>query len=198
LKWELASHLDKIRNTVMEVGRIVSSHRYPDDRRTVFVTGLLATMTQHHQSALELLKSGAVRSSYALTQVLVRDMRYGLWINSCATEEQILRLETGEVFPLSPEMTTEVEAAYSADPFFVGLKNRWGPQLTKYSLSGVFQLGRWGIDASSGLHKNDEEIRDVTTIATLCIVLLAAKFLASQKQSADCKRIEALAADYDS
>jgi len=199
MKWELASHLDKIRDTVTEVGRIVSSHRYPDDRRTVFVTGLLATMTQHHQSALELLKSGAVRSSYALTQILVRDMRYGLWINSCATEEQILRLERGEVvLTLTPEMTKEVEAAYSADPFFVGLKNRWGPQLTKYSLSGVFQLGRWGIDASSGLHQTDEEIRDVTTIATLCIVLLAAKFLASQKQSADCKRIEALAANYDS
>src|SRR5215472_6961516 len=117
MKWELASHLDKIRDTVTEVGRIVSSHRYPDDRRTVFVTGLLATMTQHHQSALELLKSGAVRSSYALTQVLVRDMRYGLWINCCATEEQILRLERGEVLLLSPEMIKEVEAAYSADPF---------------------------------------------------------------------------------
>ena len=128
MKWELASHLDKIRDTVTEVGRIVSSHRYPDDRRTVFVTGLLATMTQHHQSALALLKSGAVRSSYALTQVLVRDMRYGLWINSCATEEQILRLERGEVvLTLTPEMTKEVEAAYSADPFFEGFKNRWGP-----------------------------------------------------------------------
>ena len=119
MKWELAEHLDKIRDTVTEVGRIVFSHRYPDDRRTVFVMGLLATMTQHHQSALQLLKSGAVGSSYALTRDLVRAMRYGLWINACATEEQILRLEKGEEFPLSiPEMTKEVEAAYCADPFF--------------------------------------------------------------------------------
>jgi len=63
-------------------------------------------------------------------------------------------------------MTKEVETAYSADPFFEGLKNRWGPQLTKDSLSGVFLLGRWDIDSSSGLHLDDEEIRDVTTIAT--------------------------------
>ena len=199
MNWELAKHLDKIRDTVTEVDRIVFSHRYPDDRRTVFVMGLLATMTQHHQSALQLLKSGAVASSYALTRDLVRAMRYGLWINACATEEQILRLEKGEEFPLGiPEMIKEVEAAYNADPFFEGLKNRWGPQLTKYSLSGVFQLGHWDIDASSGLHHDDEKIRDVTTIATLCIVLLAAKFLASQKQPIDSKQIEALAANCDS
>jgi hypothetical protein len=199
MKSELAGHLDKARDTVTEVGRIVSSRRYPDDRRTTFVKGLLATMTQYHQSALELLKSGAVASSCALIRDLVRDMRYGLWINSCATEEQILRLEKGEEFPLGiPEMTKEVEAAYSADPFFVRLKNRWGPQLTKYSLARVFQLGRWATAASSGLHHDDEEIRDVTTIATVCIMLLAAKFLARQKQSVNCKQIEALAASYDS
>jgi hypothetical protein len=39
-------------------------------------------------------------------------------------------------------------------------------------------------------------IRDLTTIATLCIVLLAAKFLAGQKHSEDCERVEALAAGY--
>jgi len=199
MKWELARHLDKVRDTVTEVDSIVSSHRYPDDRRTVFVNGVLATMYQHHQSALQLLKSGAVVSAYALTRDLVRDLRYGLWINSCATEEQIVRLENGEEFPLGiPEMTKEVEAAYSADPFFHALKNRWGGQLTKYSLSGVPQFGRWSIDASSGLHHDEDEIREVMTIATLCIVLLAAKFLASQKQPGDCKRVETLAASYDS
>ena len=199
MKWELARHFDKIRKTATEVCRIVFSHKYPDDRRTVYIMGLLATMTQHHQSALQLIESGAIGSSYALTRDIVKAMRYGLWINSCATDEQMLRLENDDEFPLSiPEMTKEIEAAYSADPFFVGLKNRWGPQLYKHSLSGVAQLGRWGMDASSGLHHDDKEIRDVTTIATLGIVLLAAEFLAGQKQSDDCKKIEALATNYDS
>jgi hypothetical protein len=196
---ELAKHLDKARDTVTEVDRIVSSHGYPDDRRTVLVRGVLAAMRQHHQSALELLKSGAVFSAYALARDLIRDLRYGLWINSCATEEQIIRLENGEEFPLEiAEMTKEVEAAYGADPFFHGLKNRWGPQLTKYSLYNVFQLGRWIADSRSGLHYDEDEIREVMTIATLGIVLLAAMFLASQKHPLDCKQVEALAANYDS
>jgi hypothetical protein len=124
-------------------------------------------------------------------------MRYGLWINCCATKEQMLLVDKGDEFPVSiPEITREIEAAYAQDPFFQSLKNRWGPQLYKYSLTGVLQLGRWDIGASSGLHHDDEEIRDVTTIATICIALLAAKFLDSQKQPVDCKQAEALAANY--
>ena len=57
----------------------------------------------------------------------------------------------------------------------------------------MVQLGRWEGDASSGLRFDDEEVRDVVTIATLCIVVLAAKFLAGQKYPADCEQIETLA-----
>ena len=197
MKAELLGHLDKVRNTVAEVDRIVFSHTYPDDKRTVMVVGLLATIIQYHQGVLHLVKSGSVGSSYSLVRDMVRGMRYGLWINSCATEEQILQVEKSDEFPVSiPEMVREIEAKYNADFFFENLKDRWGSQLYKYSRSSIVQLGRWNIDSTSGVHFDDDEIRDVTTIATLCIVLLAAKFLASQKQLDDCERIEALAADY--
>ena len=191
---ELSKYLDKARDSAAEVSRIVSSHKYPSDKRTLLVTGLLAAMTQYHQSVLQLTKSGAVASAYALTRAIVRDARYGLWIISCATNEQVLQVEKESEFLLSiPEMTGEIEAAYRTDPFFQNLKNRWGARLNTYSLSGVLQLGRWDGDPSSGLHFDDDEIREVLTIATLCIVVLAAKFLASQKYLTDSKEIEALA-----
>jgi hypothetical protein len=197
MKAELVAHLDKVRDTVAEVQRIVFSHRYSDDKRTVAVGGLLATIIQYHHSVLQLIRLGSVSSSYALIRDMVRGMREGLWINSCATEEQILQFEKSDEFPVSiPEMVREIEATYNADSFFEVLKDRWGNQLYKYSRSSWVQLGRWGFDATSGLHCDDDEIRDATTIAALCIVLLAAKFLASQKHPADCKQIEALAADY--
>ena len=197
MKLELVRHLDKVRDTVAEVDRIVSSRRYPDDKRTVMVVALLATIIQYHHGVLQLIKSGSFGTSYSLIRDIVRGMREGLWINSCATEEQILQVEKDDEFPVSiPEMDREIEATYDADSFFENLKDSWGNQLYKYSRSSIVQLGRWDIDSTSGLHFDDDEIRDVTTIATLCIVLLAAKFLASQKHPADCKQIEALAADY--
>jgi hypothetical protein len=146
---------------------------------------------------LLLIKSAETGSSWALARDILKGTRYGLWINSCATEDQIVRIEEADEFPFSiPEVIKGIEAAYCTDPFFEGLKNRWGTQLFKYSRSKIFQLGRWEIDASSGLHLDDGEIREATTIATLCIVLLAGKFLASQKHAAECEQIETLAADY--
>jgi|SRR5215469_10984305 len=91
MKLELTKHLDQVRDTVTEVDRIVSSHKYPGDRRTVMVMGLLSTIIQHHRSMLQLIKSaGTAGSSWALARDVVKGTRYGLWINSCATEEQIL------------------------------------------------------------------------------------------------------------
>ena len=198
MKLELAQHLDRVRDTVAEVDRIVSSHKYPTDRRTVMVIGLLSTIIQHHRSMLQLIKfAGTAGSSWALARDILKGTRYGLWINSCATEDQILRIEEADEFPFSiPELIKEIEAAYRTDRFFEDLKNRWGTQLYKLSRSDIFQLGRWEIDASSGLHLDDGEIREATTIATLCIVLLAGKFLAGKGHSADCELIETLAADY--
>ena len=86
-------HLDKARNTVMEVERIVCSHTYSDDPRTVMVRGELSTIIQHHRSVLLLLKSGIAASSYSLTRDIIKGLRFGLWILSCATEEQMHRIE---------------------------------------------------------------------------------------------------------
>src|SRR3974390_512655 len=119
MKLELARHLDKTGDTVNEVVRIVSSHEYPSDTRTVMVRGLLATIIEHHRSILRLLKSGSVDSSYALARDVVKGMRYGLWINSPATEDQIRQIEAEDEFPLSiPEINKQIEVAYGADPFF--------------------------------------------------------------------------------
>jgi hypothetical protein len=197
MKLELSRHLDRARDTVSEVGRIISLHSYPDDRRTVMVRGLLATIMEHHRSILQLLRSGAVDSSYALARDVVTGMRYGLWINCAATEEQMLQIEAEVAFPLSiPEMVKGIEAAYGKDSFFESLKNHWASQLYKYTRSDVVQVGLWHINASSGLRSDDNEIREVITISTLCVVILAAKFLAGQRYSADGEKIEALAADY--
>src|SRR5262252_4444370 len=131
MKLELAKHLDKVRDAVSEEDRLVSSHRYASDRRTVMVMGLLSTIIQHHRSMLQFIKStGTAGSSWALARDVVKGTRYGLWINSCATEEQILRIEEADEFPFSiPEVIKEIEDAYRTDRFFEDLKNRWGTQL---------------------------------------------------------------------
>ena len=197
MKPELADHLDKVRATVEEVERIVDLHEYPHDPRTVLVRGLLATIDQHHRSVLLLIKSGIVTSAYALARVIIRSTRYGLWINSCATSDQILRIPQEDDVILSiPEMNKEIGAAYQDDPFFVELRDRWAAKLYRYSSEAIVLFGQFCIDPKSGLEHQDEEVKDVVTMATLCSVLLASKFLATQKHVVDRKQVAALATAY--
>jgi hypothetical protein len=194
MKPELIEYLDKARDTVSQVEGIVSSHGYPDDTRTVMVRGLLSTIMEDHRSMLQLFKLEAIASARALARDIVEGMRYGLWINACATPEQIVRIKDGDEWPLTlPEIIKEIDAGYGADTFLTSLKNRWGSQLHKYSIAGVVRLGRWHIDPKFALSYGDEEFRDVSAIATLCIVVLAAKFLDRQNYGVDCKQVEALA-----
>src|SRR3974377_1336517 len=102
MKLELKKHLDKVRGTVTEVDRIVSSHRYPSDKRTVMVMGLLSTIIQHHRSMLQLIKSpGTAGSSWALARDMLKGTRYGLWINSCSVQEHIRRIDKADEVPFS-------------------------------------------------------------------------------------------------
>ena len=196
MKPELAHHLEKARATVAEVERIVDLHEYPDDLRTVMVRGFLATMILHHRSILLLIRSGIVGSAYALARDIIRGTSDGLWINSCATSDQILRLQKDYDFVLSiPEINKEIEAAYKDDPFFVELRDHWAATLYRYTRERIALVGQFHIHPKSGLEHEDEE-GNVVTITTLCIVLLASKFLATQKHADDSKKVEALAAAY--
>lgn len=197
MKAELAHHLDEAGATIAEVDRIVDLHKYPDDPRTVLVRGLLASIVQHHRSVLLLIKSGIDGSAYSLARDLIRAARYGLWINCCATSDQILGIheEDGSVLSI-PEMNKEIRAAYQGDPFFTEVIDHWAAKIYRYTRETIVRVGQFCIDPKSGLRREDEEVKDMVTTATLCIVVLATKFLARQKLVDECKQVEALATAY--
>ncbi len=197
MKPELAEHLNKLSDAVVELDRILELHKYPSDPRNVAVTGLLSTVLQYHHSILQLINSGAILSAVALIRDTVVGMYFGLWINACATPEQIRGLKDEDASPLVlPEIIRTVDAAFKADPLFKNLMNRCGNPLYKSNRLGILQLGRWSLDADAGLHHDERELCEVTTTATVCILFLAGQFLAEQNHPAERQAVEALAAHY--
>ena len=157
----------------------------------------MTIIVQYHRSMLLLIKSGHDDSAYALARDIIRGTRYGAWINCCATSDQILDIREVDDSVLSiPEMNKEIEAAYEGDPFFAEFLNRWAAKIYRYSRQTIVRIGQFSIDPKSGLGREDEEVWDVVTTTTLCIVMLARKFLATQKLVDECKQVEALATAY--
>ena len=194
MKAKLAEHLTKARDTIAEMDRILTGQKYRSDARTVAVSGLLATMTQHHRSVIQLIHSGALRSAGALIRVMVETMYFGLWLNSNPTADEIKRIRASDEFPVDIQMVVKaVNAAYKGNSLFEEIKKRCGAPLYQVNRAGILQLGRWALDKEAGLRNDDQELMEITKTATLCTLFLGAEFLAKQNRAAESKAVQGLA-----
>lgn len=189
--------MEKVEGAVAEVSRILALHTYPDDSRTVIVIGLLSTMIEHHRAMLLLIRNGRVGSAFSLARSIVESMYRGLWINACAAATQIQMFEAVDRFPVNmPDMANAIDDAYRANGFFEGLRNRGWAALCSYAHSGMLQLGRRFTGGRVQPSYDEQEIYEVTTTVTTCILLLAGKFLAYQNHAAECAAVESLVEMY--
>ena len=96
MELELLGNLAKARDTITELVCILSRNKFADDLCTVLVRGLLATLIQYHRSILLLINSADTRSAAALARDVVDNMYVALWINTCASPDQISKIKTVE------------------------------------------------------------------------------------------------------
>jgi hypothetical protein len=197
MKPETESHIKDVEKTIGEVSRILALHTYPDDTKTVMVMGFLSTMIEHHKAMLLLIRNGRVGSAFALARSIVEGMYRGMWINACASAEQIESFDADDKFPVNmPDMATAIDEAYRAGNYFVNLKERGWAALCSYSHSGMLQLGRRFTGSKVIPNYRDVEVYEVTTTVTTCILLLAATFLKCQNHDDDSDSIDALGHSY--
>ena len=196
MKPELVGNLAKARETITELDGILRRNKFADDLCTVLVTGLLTTIIQYHHSILLLINSADIRSAAALTRDVVDNMYVGLWINACATPDQISKIKTEDRFPVTfPQIFEQVDSQYKENARFSILKSRCAP-LYSYNRSGILKLGQWSL--GSHVELGDEQaITHGVSAVTMCILFLASEFLAKQNQPAESKVVQALADGYE-
>ncbi len=197
MKPELIRDLSGARDTITELDRIFLKNRYRADLGTVLVAGLLTAMIQYHRSIVLLSSSGSVRAAVALAREVVGGMYTALWINGCASPDQISKVETDDKLPLTyAEIVGEVDSRYKENTFFVDMKNLSCIPLCSYVWSGIIQLGLWSLGSDVHLPREEDLIARVSSTATLCILFLASEFLANQDQPGESKVVQVLTDDY--
>jgi hypothetical protein len=185
---ELVEKLNKAREAIGEIDRILARNKYSDDLRTVMVSGLLATIIQHLRSLLVLINSGAVRSAAVLVRDTVYDMYVALWIDECASLDQADR------FPLNyDEIRAQLDTTLQGNYFFENLKYEFHSRFYQYNRSGIIELGLWSLHPETVLHSDEPTLNYLIATATLCVVFLTAEFLAKRNHLADSQLVLALA-----
>ena len=108
---KLGEHLIRCEQAVQSAKPTIGKHEYPDDYRTSTVIGFISVLIEHQESALLLIMHDKVGSAFALGRPIVEGAYRGLWINGCATDEQIKKFNEDDRIDL-----TFGEIAAALDP----------------------------------------------------------------------------------
>jgi len=92
------------------------------------VAGLLTTLIQYHHGILLLVKAGDVRAAAALARDVVDNMYVALWVNGCASKDQVNKSKTDDRFLVTyPDIFEQVDSKCRTSAYFVDLKDRCSP-----------------------------------------------------------------------
>jgi hypothetical protein len=188
---ETTEHLKKVETAIDKLKQVLSGCKIMDDLRNLILVGTIDQLIEHHASMLLLIRSDKVGSAFALSRSIVEGMYRGLWLNFCATDDEVKRFEQEDKLPVKMnQMADAIDDKYRAEGFFEDLRKRAWPALCSYAHTGMLQLGRRFTGHALVPNYSDAQIVEITTSVTTCILTMTSKFLARLNLGA-----EALAAE---
>jgi hypothetical protein len=194
---ELGKHMIRCEHAIQTAKPIIGKHEYPDDYRTMIVIAFISILIEHHEAVLLLIMRDKVGSAFALGRPIVEGMFRGLWLNVCATDEQVNRfIDKDEIKLTLGEMAEAIDPAYKAEDLFRGLKKSAWDGLNSFTHTGMLQLGRRFTEHEVKNSYTEAQIYEMTTTLTTCVLVVISRFLAKQGHSDDAKAIDALVKTY--
>ena len=194
---KLREHLIRCEHAVQTAKPILGKHGFPDDYRTVTVIGFISTVIEHQESALLLVMHKKVGSAFALSRPIVEGTYRGLWINACATDEEVEKFNKGDKIDLTfGQIAAALDPAHNTGDFFQDFKNRSWTALNSYTHGGMLQLGRRFTKHEVVNNYREGEIYEMSTVVTTCVLILISRFLAKQGHAADATTVDDLLETY--
>jgi Family of unknown function (DUF6988) len=191
---ETSDHLNRVEATIQKAKPLLK-HSYANELRTVLVGGLVTQVIEHHEAMLLLIRNAKYGSAFALARSIFESMFRGMWFQLCANDAQLRSFKRNDELPLDAsgsrmnmsKMATAIDAATTHDPndpndFFTDLKNRGWEKLCSYAHSGLLQLGRRFTGDKAEPSYSDEQIVEITTSSSTCVLLLVGTFLRGQER----------------
>lgn len=171
-------HLCQVEIAIQKLKEALNGCKIADDLRNLIVAGTIDQLIEHHASILLLVRSDKVGSAFALSRSVIEGMYRGLWINFCATEDEVKRFEQEDKLPTMDKLAQAIDEKYRAEGFFDDLRKRAWPHLCSYAHTGMLQLGRRFTGHQLIPNYRDGEIVEMTTSITTAILTMTSKFLA--------------------
>jgi hypothetical protein len=194
---KLNEHLVNCEKAMQSAKPILGRLFFSDDYRTVTVIGFTSILVEYHEAVMLLVTRSMIGSAFALGRPIVEGMYRGLWLNVCATEDELNRfIKKDEIRLTLGQIAEALDPAYNTGDLFQQLKKRAWDALNSYTHTGMMQLGRRFTKHEVKDSYTEEQIYEMTTSMTTCVLLLISRFLAKQGHPDEAKQIDALIETY--
>ena len=150
----------------------------PSDIRSLLSSCCMDIVFEHHRAIGLLVANGLVGSAFALVRVVFEAYIRGLWIDRCATEEQLGRFEKDRLNIIFGEMINAVEQTDGFDAQILSqAKKSWWSPMNSFTHSGFAAVSRRVVENEICAKYEDSEVCEalnfVDAIATLALGYVA-------------------------
>ncbi len=173
-------------------------HAYASETKNILLTAYVDIALEHHEAISLLIKSKLYGSAFALARSLFDAMFRALWINSCATQDQIEQVASRDdgKFPTVGEMVAMIDQRYSTDNFFTSIKSASWAAMCSYTHPGLLQITRRFTGNDVKPNYGDAEILEVLNSTNAAIILLSRMFFVSVGYQHEAAEVEKMMAEY--
>jgi len=163
--------------------------------------GFVSQAIEDHESMSLLCRSDRFGSAFKLARSTFDCLYRGVWLGSCATDDQIKSYIASDKFPVKmTQMAQDIDRHYSSagsdEDFFVDFKTRVWSSLSSYEHTGMLQIARRFTGLTNDPAYTDVQVIEMSTTATTCTLTLIEKFLYVQDHHDSCLEVRALISSY--
>jgi Family of unknown function (DUF6988) len=177
---------------------LLYNRTFSSDTKTILLIAYLDIALEHHEAIYLLVKSQLHGSAFALVRSLFDAVFRALWINSCATEDQIEEVASRDKakFPSMADMVAMIDQSYSTDNFFTSIKDVSWAAMCSYTHSGLLQITRRFSGDQVKPNYGDAEIREVLNSVNTAVILLSRMFFLSTGCRLEAAEVEKMMAEF--
>lgn len=181
--------ITKAQQTIVEVRKTLNGLQFSEEGWSIVVAGMIHQGIEHHESIMCLILSRRTGSAFALCRSVVDILVRGAWFTCCATNQQVAKfMQCDRIDFTFDDMAREIDQSQQTQ-FFHAFKRKYWNILNSYAHTGALQLDRrWAKGKLASAYENDE-IVEVISVSTMCILLLVQPYLAKNSHSEASKKI---------
>lgn len=194
----LKKHLIRCESAMNTARDALSRHEFPTDSRTLTVIGFISVLAQHQESVLLLVLNDNPASASALVRPVVEGAFRAIWFNNAATDADVEKFNQQDKINLTfGELTTAIDEALQTGGMFKSFKDRTWDPLNSFTHGGMHQIARCFLNREVAKNYNESDLREITTLVTLTVLLAIALFLEKHGHSSSVSQIQAMLPDFD-